>query len=234
MRISVCIPTYNGEKYIKQQLDSILIQLGEDDEVIISDDSSSDLTVEIIKKINDDRINLIENCKFKSPIFNLENALKHAKGDYIYLSDQDDVWLSNKVSITQNYLEYYDVVVSDCVLVNEKGEIVQESFFKLNNSKKGLFNNLKRNSYIGCCMAFKRSVLMKILPFPKDIPMHDLWIGFVSEIYNKPIFIKDKLILYRRHNNTASSTGKKSKYSLCKQILFRLNCIKYLPITLFR
>ena len=92
--VSVCLASYNGEKFIKQQIDSILCQLGKHDEIIISDDSSTDRTVQIIKNYNDPRIKLIEDCKFQSPIFNLENALKQAKGDYIFLSDQDDFWES--------------------------------------------------------------------------------------------------------------------------------------------
>lgn len=90
--ISVCMPTYNGEKFIRIQLESILSQLGNDDEIVISDDSSTDKTVEITKSFNDSRIHLLENNTFHSPIYNLENALKNAKGDFIFLSDQDDEW----------------------------------------------------------------------------------------------------------------------------------------------
>jgi len=79
--ISVCIPTYNGEKYILRQLQSILAQLGEEDEVIISDDSSCDNTIAVIKSIGDSRIKLIENMHFKTPVYNMENALKQAQGD---------------------------------------------------------------------------------------------------------------------------------------------------------
>ena len=99
-RVSVCIPTYNGAKYIKEQLDSILSQLGESDEVIISDDSSSDATLDIIKALNDSRIVILEGGKFRSPIFNVENAMKHSSGSFIFLSDQDDVWLPNKIDLT--------------------------------------------------------------------------------------------------------------------------------------
>ena len=89
--ISVCMATYNGEKYIEEQLKSILSQLGENDEVIVSDDSSTDNTLAIVESFNDVRIKIFPNNKFHSPIFNFENALKQATGDYIFLSDQDDV-----------------------------------------------------------------------------------------------------------------------------------------------
>jgi glycosyltransferase involved in cell wall biosynthesis len=89
--ISVCLPTFNGSKYIIQQLDSILCQLKENDEIIISDDSSEDNTCELIEKLNDKRIIILKEKKIPNYIFNYENAIKHAKGKYIFLSDQDDV-----------------------------------------------------------------------------------------------------------------------------------------------
>ena len=101
--ISVCMATHNGGKYIKEQIDSILVQISNEDELIISDDSSTDDTVEIIKKIKDKRIKLFENNKFFSPNLNFENALLHSKGDIIFLSDQDDIWKKDKVKIMGNY-----------------------------------------------------------------------------------------------------------------------------------
>src|ERR1035437_4235872 len=117
--ISVCIASYNGEKYIRQQLDSILSQLTVKDEIVISDDSSSDRTTEIIKGYKDSRIKLFEKCTFKSPIFNLENALKKAKGDFIFLADQDDIWLSYKISHTIKQLKSFDLVVCNGFIVDQ-------------------------------------------------------------------------------------------------------------------
>ena len=93
--ISVCIATYNGEKYIKEQLLSILPQLGKKDEVIISDDHSTDNTLDIVKGLNDNRIKIVMNNREKGYTSNFENALSYAIGDYIFLSDQDDIWMSN-------------------------------------------------------------------------------------------------------------------------------------------
>src|SRR5665648_141557 len=90
--ISVCLPTHNGSKYIIQQLNSIICQLKEEDEIIISDDSSEDNTCELIQAINDKRIKIYREGKFSSYVFNFENAIKHARGDHIFLCDQDDVW----------------------------------------------------------------------------------------------------------------------------------------------
>ena len=94
--ISVCIATYNGEKYIKEQLDSILPQLKKLDEIIISDDKSKDKTLKIIKTLNDSRIKIFTNPK-KGLISNFENAITKSSGDYIFLSDQDDIWHENKI-----------------------------------------------------------------------------------------------------------------------------------------
>ncbi len=226
--ISVCMATYNGEKYIKEQLDSILSQIGENDEVIISDDSSTDNTVEIIKAFSDNRIKIFENQKFKSPIFNFENALNNATGDIIVLSDQDDIWKANKIETIKKYMHNYDLVLSDADIIDEKGNILHKSFYKLNGSKNGFIKNIVKNSYLGCTMAFNKKILDKSLPFPKDLPMHDWWIGLIGEMYGKTYFIEDKLINYRRHGNNASPTGEKSKYSFFQKVIFRLIMIKNL------
>ena len=220
--ISVCIPTYNGEKYIKEQLDSILCQLSEIDEVIISDDSSTDNTLEIINNYNDKRIKLFINNHFYSPIFNLENALNHANGDYIFLSDQDDIWMPNKVKITLKALEQFDLSVSDCELIDSKGNIISNSFYLLNQSGNGFIKNLIKNSYLGCCMAFKRDVLRYTLPFPKNIAMHDIWIGLCVELSGKSVFVNEKLIKYRRHENNLSSAGSISKNNVMYKLKYRL------------
>ncbi len=226
--ISVCIATYNGEKYIKEQLDSILYQLDRTDEIIISDDSSTDKTIEIIKSFNDNRIILYENQKFKSPIFNFENTLYHAQGDYVFLADQDDIWMPKKVETIKKFLKNYDLVLSDANIIYSKETTIYDSFYIINGSKNGFINNIIKNSYLGCTMAFNRKILEKSLPFPKDIPMHDWWIGLIAEIYGKTYFINEKLISYRRHSNNVSPTGEKSHYSFSQKILFRVIMIKNL------
>lgn len=221
--ISVCIPTYNGEKYIKQQLDSIFEQSVQIDELIISDDSSTDRTIEIIKSYSDKRIKLIENQKFQSPVFNLENALKQAKGDYIFLADQDDIWYPDKVKIVLKHLANYNLVITDCELIDNENVIQAPSFFNIVNAKKGFFKNLYKNSYLGCCMAFDRSLLSYTLPFPKGIAMHDIWIGLNAELSSSIYFCKDALVGYRKHeNNKTPFTGGKSKNKILYQLKYRI------------
>lgn len=225
-RLSVCIAACNGEKFISEQISSILEQLSEDDEIIISDDGSTDNTVEIVEKYHDDRIIILKDNNFKSPVRNFEKALKQAKGEFVFLADQDDIWEKDKLNIIMGYLAGYDVVVSDCRVIDEKDNVIYDSFFHIRNSGKGIFKNLVRNSYIGCCMAFNRKILEISLPFPKNIPMHDLWIGIIGELFGKCYFCDEKLVRYRRHKNNITNTGGKSNYGLLTKISFRLSILK--------
>lgn len=227
--------TYNGERFIERQLNSILMQLGEGDEVIISDDSSTDDTLKIIGRFDDPRITLYPFQKFRNAIFNFENAINKSSGDIIFLADQDDLWYEKRVEIMSNELQKNDLVVCNSTIINEKEEIIGGSYFELINSGPGLFRNLKSNTYLGCCIAFNRGITKKVLPFPKDIPMHDIWFGFVAGLFYKVKFIPQKLHGYRKHsdNLTGSSSGL-SRYGLVEKIKFRLNLIKYLPLLIFR
>lgn len=221
--ISVCIPTYNGAKYLREQLDSILLQLGKEDEVIISDDSSTDATLQILKNFHDPRIRILHReGGVKHPSFNLENALKQAKGDYIFTADQDDIWMENKVEKMVQALQEYDLVVSDAMIVAKNGQMIAESFFQQHHSKRGYWANLLRNSFLGCCMAFRRECLSYILPFPSKIAMHDIWIGLCVELHGKTLFLPEKLIRYRRHEQNASSAGEKSRLTMNARIRYRL------------
>jgi glycosyltransferase involved in cell wall biosynthesis len=220
--ISVCVTTFNGEKYIREQLNSILSQININDEVIISDDSSMDDTIDIIESLKDSRMRLLKNNNFRSPIFNIENALKNAVGDYIFLADQDDIWLPNKVETVVKYLQKYDCVVSDARIIDVNDNIICDSFIKKNKSRKGFFHNLIKNGYLGCCMAFNKKILKHALPFPANIPMHDMWIGLIAEIFGETLFLNESLISYRRHGLNFSMTSEKSKNSLTIKARFRI------------
>ncbi|MCT7569964.1 glycosyltransferase family 2 protein [Aliarcobacter butzleri] len=222
MKISVCMATYNGEKYIKEQLESILSQIGENDEVIISDDISTDNTVDIIKSFNDNRIKIYLNNKKLGATANFNESLSKASGDIVFLSDQDDIWLDNKVKICLDILETYDLVETNCKVVDENLNITHESYFDVVGSGKGLVKNLYKSTYLGCCLAFNINVLNAILPIPNNLMMyHDWWIGFIAEQKFKVYFESKPLLLYRRHGNTTSSTVGKSKNSLFFKIKSR-------------
>lgn len=227
-KISVCIATYNGEKYIKEQIESILFQTIQPNEIIISDDNSTDKTIEIIKNINSPLIKIFKN-KDKGIIKNFENALLNSTGDYIFLCDQDDIWKNNKIEKVIESLKNYDLVVHNAEIkeMNISSEI-KRTLFEVYNSKAGIIKNFYKNSYVGCCMAFNRKILEKSLPFPEKIYMHDAWIGMISEINSKIYFEKEILMEYRRHGNNASETCEKSKRNFKEKIGIRLYLLKEL------
>lgn len=225
--ISVCIATYNGARYIAEQLASILKQLSAEDEVVVSDDGSTDGTLDIVRSLNDRRIRIVDGPRRHSPTLNFEWALRNAKGEYIFLADQDDVWLEGKVTRCVEELQICDCVVSDARVTDSLLNTTSESLFQLMHVKRGRLSNLLwRNGYTGCCMAFKREVLSKALPFPTDIPMHDIWIGNVAAFCGSLHFIDDRLLLFRRHDTTASCNGKGSYYSLWQKLSFRWHTLK--------
>lgn len=221
MMISVCVAVYNGEEFIKEQLDSILFQLGENDEVIISDDGSTDKTLAIINTYQDTRIS-IHNSGRRSIIKNFENSLKRATGDVIFLSDQDDIWFPNKVATILAYINEYDLVFSNAYVFKDT---IEQSYLLYDKraSRTGLLRNFVKNNYIGATMAFKSNVLNKALPFPPHIRRHDAWLAMVAELIGKTFFIEQPLIYYRRHGNNASETGEKSSNSFSVKMRMRYN-----------
>ncbi len=214
----MCMATYNGANFIEEQLSSILEQLGDDDEVIVSDDSSTDETVSLIRRFQDHRVRLIEQQRFRSAVLNFENALKYAQGKYIFLADQDDVWRTGKVQRMIEALNDADLVVSDCNFINEAGDLIGGSYYEMYRSGPGFIKNFMKNTYLGNCMAFNRDVLKRILPFPEQLKkasklllFHDVWIGLVANLYFRVKFIPDVLSSYRRHTGNASPTEMSAK-----------------------
>ena len=205
-KVSVAMASYNGEKYIKEQINTILNNLNDRDELVISDDGSSDMTVEIIKNFNDKRIKLLEGPK-KGLKKNFENAIQNTTGDIIFLSDQDDIWMENKV---RKVLECFNnnnyiLIQHDAIVVDENDKVIYESFAEHRKVKTGVIKNLIKNSYHGCCIAFKKELKEQILPIPDNIYLHDEWIGIIAELNGKKYFLDEKLIKYRRHSQNTSS-----------------------------
>ena len=230
MKISVCMATYNGEKYITEQVVSILNQIGENDELIISDDGSTDKTIDKLKEIGDRRIKIIFNNGKHGYTYNFENALKSSKGDIIFLSDQDDIWCSNKVSEVLKIIDKYDFIVHDCKTVDMNLHTISESRFEDINVKSCFISQMLRMRYLGCCMVFKRNVLDNLIPFPKSkyLVEHDTWIASFCELYYKSYMLDKKLILYRRHESNVSDAGEGKGYPLHIKILrrvYRLFCL---------
>jgi glycosyltransferase involved in cell wall biosynthesis len=228
-RISVCMATYNGEKFIHEQLTSILNQLTEQDEVVVSDNGSTDKTLEIVTEMNDPRVRIVNFSAKKGPIWNFENALNHAQGDYIFLADQDDIWEADRIQQAIQHLDKHLLTVCNCKIINGNGEVSQkETFFEIKNSGPGILKNFVSNTFLGCCLGFKKELLPKILPFPSDIPMHDWWIGLCASKYGSTYFIEKPGISYRRHGENASTASEKSNSTPIHKFLFRFSLLKAL------
>jgi len=223
MNVSVAMATYNGEKYLKQQVDSILSQLGDEDELVVSDDHSSDGTLSIIEQYmkEDPRVKLFMNEE-SGVISNFDNALKHTRNDIIFLSDQDDIWKPEKVKTVKAYYEKnpkVQMIMSDITVVDNDLNTTIDSFYEFRGSRSGVIKNIIKNSYIGCAMSFRRELKEQILPIPRNVPMHDMWIGLVADLNKSALLIPEKLIYYRRHD--ANVTSVENTSSLKEKILWR-------------
>lgn len=230
--ISVCMATYNGSRYIREQIDSIICQLSPDDELIISDDYSIDETCNIVRSYKDARIKLIMNEGKKGVTHNFENALLHARGDIIFLADQDDVWFPDKIKELSDFLIQgnYDVVTGNCALTDADLNIVLPRYY-IDRSPldRSVLGNFIKDLWLGCCMAFRRKVLQATLPFPERMAAHDLWIALYSQLHFRCGYYPKVLQYYRRHENTVSFAGTCSRNRLSYRISYRL----YLAYWLF-
>lgn len=212
--ISVCMAAYNGERFIGAQIKSILNQLSDNDEVIIVDDGSSDGTCGIIERFHDTRIRLKRHESNEGVLRSFEDAIRLARGDILFLADQDDVWMENKVLTMLEEFRLHpeaDVVTSDATPVDEDGSVLGASYYaKRGKFRSGVLTNVLRCKYLGCTMAFRRRICARILPFPADADvLHDLWIGASNSLAGgETLYIARPLVLYRRHGDNTTGSGR--------------------------
>lgn len=228
MKISVAMASYNGEKYIRAQLDSILCQSIPVDEIIISDDGSSDSTTEIISSYNDSRIRLITGNPRSGYCGNFEFAIKHTSGDIIFLCDQDDVWMPDKVRQTLNVFDQHpdvELVVTNGSLIDKQGIPIENDGSDINyhftpHLSSQCSGKLPRSSFLsssvfqtlanGMRLCFKRTLMLSILPFPDSKIMHDRWICFCALNHDAVYYLDEKLIQYRIHDTNTSMSNNAS------------------------
>lgn len=225
MAVSVVLAAYNGEKYLSQQIDSIVSQFEEGDELIISLDPSTDQSQKMIKSFckEDGRIRLV-NGPGKGLISNFENGLKYVRNDYVFLSDQDDVWMKDKIrKVVASFDSDTMIVMHDAIITDGNLQSTGKSIYQVRNVRTGIWKNMIQNSYRGCCMAFRKELLDVVLPFPQKLPMHDQLIGITGELMGKVKLIDDQLILYRRHEDNASEMKHAGVMTMLK---WRLQIIK--------
>jgi glycosyltransferase involved in cell wall biosynthesis len=199
--VSVAMATYNGAQYVLSQLTSILAQLASTDEVVVVDDASSDSTAQIVASTADPRVRLICADVNRGVRTSFERALRAVRGDFVFLADQDDVWLPGKRGALAAALQSGAVLaLSDASVIDGEGREIERSFMARRGGFRGSFTaTLVKNRYLGCAMAFRRELLEDILPIPADAPMHDMWIGALAALRGRVAYIDRPLMQYRRH-----------------------------------
>jgi glycosyltransferase involved in cell wall biosynthesis len=234
MKISIVMTVYNGEKYLKEQIDSFLNQTLLPNEIIIADDCSSDKTIEIIEKYKKNFPNKIKIFKNEHNLGftkNFEKAISKSSGDIIFLSDQDDVWYKNKIQTVIKKFKTnpnIDLIIHDADLVNENLKKTNHS--AISQIVLG-FNNT--DVFItGALTSFNKKLIKYFLPFPKNLIGHDGFMHFVSKNLGTRMVINDKLQMVRRHtNNTsdwvASSLKKINKFDVFKKQFFSKRAKNY-------
>lgn len=208
MRVSVCMATYNGAEHIIEQMLSILNQKftihDVELEVIVSDNNSSDDTIELIRNLNDSRVKIISHAKKKyrhyksllSVTKNFENAIKNSTGEFVFLSDQDDIWYPNKIDTMLTYLSKKPCCICSFDWINQKGEPLGTTIFKEKNPT--FITLLKRFPYYGFCFAFNNRLKERILPIPL-IPQHDIFIGLIASIRKELVICTEVLCAHRKY-----------------------------------
>jgi glycosyltransferase involved in cell wall biosynthesis len=217
MKISVALCTYNGEKFLNEQINSILNQTLKVDEIIVCDDGSNDKTIEILNSYKTDNpsiFKIYENKINLKSVKNFEQAIFLCTGDFIFLSDQDDIWVSNKV---EKYIEYFEkhdnikvlasngyCLIDRQIILNKYSlwdipEFLREK--KLNYTYFEIISNVS-NIVTGATIAFRKTIKNEIIPFPilKNLH-HDEWIAYISSYNNQFELLNEKYFYYRIHKN---------------------------------
>ncbi len=231
-KIDILLTTYNGEKYLKEQIDSILNQTYQNIQLIISDDCSKDSTREILKEYEqkDKRIKVFYQEKNLGYIKNFEFLLKQVQNNIYMLSDQDDVWLPEKVEKNYKLLKEAnaDLVFGDLEVVDQELNTIYPSFnefMRLNRKIKKYINsyqvNYLYNCVTGCTVMSKKEWIDTMLPFPSKSKyvVHDHWIGLIISLNGKLVYMPEKYIKYRQHGNNEIGTNKIShKFTKLEQV----------------
>lgn len=223
--ISIALATYNGEKYLREQLDSIYAQTYKLLEVVVTDDCSTDDTITILQEYQQKyRLKYFINDYVLGFVKNFERAISLCEGDYIALSDQDDVWLPRKIEILYNEMIAGEISNPDkSIIVHHDVYIVDESL-KNNHIKYincggkvfGLNNLLFGNQKVqGASSMFNRKLKEMCFPLPGNVPLHDLYISYVCECFGIRKFISEPLMLYRQHSNNQIGV---SSYSIYERV----------------
>ena len=212
IQVDVLLATYNGEKYLRCQLDSILNQTHKNIRILINDDFSTDGTKDILKEYEqkDSRIKVKYNEKNLGYIKNFEDLLSRVENEYFMLSDQDDLWKEEKIekSLDKLLKEDADLVFTDLEAVDEKLNSIAPSVIKFMQMDKNIKKHqdyklvFLRNCVTGCTILSKRELINKYIPIPTEKPMeHDWWIALVISQIGKIVYLDEPTIKYRQHGD---------------------------------
>jgi len=224
MKISIAMATYNGAKYLQEQLDSFVNQTRKPDELVVCDDGSTDETLDVLEKFKKESpfaVRIYQNESNLGYIKNFDKALALCSGDIVFLSDQDDVWLPEKLEIIeQDFVKNSEVMVvlNDQIITDDS--LMSTGSSTLGNIRLMGFNDSWHSA--GCCTTVRKIFLDIICPIPNEAHGHDGWINTLSEALNVRLVIDSKLQYYRRHNvNTSNSiatrTSQVSSFDVVKE-----------------
>ena len=219
MSVSVCMATYNGEKFVVPQVRSILDQLGREDELIVVDDCSSDGTVDVIRRLADSRIAIHLNERNRREVYSFGRAIALARHEHIFMADQDDIWIPGRVAVMSHALRAAALVTTNFDCIDERGQPSPEILDGVSSldSDRHLKNIVDifigKTNYFGCAMAFRRDLVSLILPIPGYVESHDLWLALAANVSGSNAHLDESTLLKRRHgSNVTSPVSSRSVY----------------------
>lgn len=226
--ISVCMAVYNGEAYIRLQVESILAQLGPNDELLAWDDCSRDRSVEILQSFGDPRVTIHQGIKNQGVNRTFEVLLGLARHTLIFMADQDDVWLPGRVDAMVRALHANNawLVSSNTGFINREGAQVAHANIPLRAVDSecrwanitGIFRG--RIGYYGCAMLMHQDLRKLILPFPPDVESHDLWIAMCANLARRNWHLEDATLDRRIHGGNASVVRRSLLPKLRSRVVF--------------
>jgi glycosyltransferase involved in cell wall biosynthesis len=215
--VFIALATYNGEKFLHEQLDSIYNQTYKNIEVIASDDCSTDGTVEILKEYKKKYgLKYFVNKKNSGFVKNFEKAISKCKGDYIALADQDDIWMPDKIERLVSEIGDYSLICSDAELIDGRGQKIADSFQRYSNNYiadgKDFATMVFRNFVTGCTALITKDLIRKALPIPDGVHHHDWWLALIASKTNGLKYLNEPLIKYRQHSSNDTGANKKINF----------------------